>query len=124
MTSIAISRAYNPVEIDLWGTKFETVDLARSASKKAMEIAAEVNQARRELETTDWDKLVAKVGEGLDLRLTRTGNGKTKPSTLLKAKWKADEISLSRIFEFLGEITFAEMTGPDEDEIEDGDRPS
>lgn len=115
MTTVAIARAYKSVEVDLWGSKFLTVDLARSSSELAKTITREVNAMRANLGEEDWDEVVAKIGEGLDLRLEKSPGGKKKPSTLLKAKWKADEISLNRIFEFLSEISMAEFLGPDED---------
>lgn len=123
MNSIAISRAYKPVEIDLWGSKFETVDLPRSASKRAVEVSEEVTAMREDLGHADWDELVAKIGEGLDIRLQAVAGGKKKASSLLKAKWKADEISLNRIFEFLAEVATAELLG-DVDDQEGSARPS
>jgi len=121
--TVSIARAYKPVEIDLWGSKFLTVDLPRSKSEKAKEITREVNVMRENLGTEDWDEVVAKISEGLDLRLDKGPVVKKKPSTLLKAKWKADEISLNRIFEFLSEISMAEFIGPDEDPGDD-ERPT
>jgi len=131
--TVAIARAFKPVEADLWGSKFETVDHTRGTLKKATKINAEVERLKvllgEDEEGDIGDQLVEKVGEGLDLRLQAIAGGKKKPSTILKAKWKAEDLSLRQLFGFIGELgltqMLAEATDGEDDEDEGGsDRPS
>lgn len=102
--AIPIARAFVPVEVDLWGELFETVDVPRSGAKKAVQLQAELNQ----LDEDAQDEAVELIAQIIDLKLTAADGKKTKPSTLIKRKWKADELSVRGLFAFLAEIGAAE----------------
>lgn len=110
MPAISIARAYSPVEIDLWGAKFETVDVARSGMKKTQKLEEEIEALETSEDTTDeiLDTLVAKIGALLDVKLVAADGGKTKPSTLVAKKWKADELTLSQVAGFTDAMRRAE----------------
>jgi hypothetical protein len=106
MASIAISRAYNPVDIDLWGAKFETIDVTRSGAKKAQQLEREIEEIR---EGDDLlDELVEKMGELMDIKLAAAAGGRSKASTRIRSKWKGDELTLGQLFEFFDAVQKAE----------------
>lgn len=133
MTRLEIAQAYEPIEIDLWGTVFETRDVPRSGVKKTGELqqkleAIQEAQAKegeeipgvglvpRDPKPDELDQMVGILAEMMDVKLVSTNGGRKKPSTLIKAKWQADDLSLGRLFTFVAEIRAAESG--------DGDPPT
>ncbi len=102
MTRISIAQAYEPVEVDLWGTVFETADVTRSGQKKAQALEGELEG------TEDPDEQVELLAKLLDLKLVSTNGTKLKPSTMIVKKWKADELSPRSLFSFLDRLAEAE----------------
>lgn len=109
MSAISIARAYNPVEIDLWGAKYETIDVPRSGLKKVTKLETEVAGLQSGAidvpeDSDELDVLVEKIGELLDVKLVAVGGGKSKPSTHIKKKWRADELTLPQLLGFMDEV--------------------
>lgn len=104
---IAIARAFVPLEIDLWGEEFHTIDVPRSGAKKADALQAKLE------EIDDDDKAVEVIAQLLDLKLAPAGPKKTKPSTLIKKKWAADELTMRGLLSFLAEIRLSEQSEND-----------
>ncbi len=111
MKTIAISRAYSPVEVDLWGAKFETVDLSRSAEIKAEEIRSALALS------SGIQAEIDKLAELMDVRLRPLGGVKKKPSTLIKAKWKANELTRRQLYSFLDEVGLADDAAQEEGDL-------
>lgn len=106
--SVSIARAYRPVEVDLWGAAYETVDVTRSGARKV----AEIEKQMGELEEGQSDEMIGLMAEMLDVKLANANGSKKKASTHIKAKWQADELSLDQLFSFLGQIAEAEQDRP------------
>ena len=102
MARVSMSQAYEPVEVEFFGHDFETVDVPRSGAKQATKLTEELE------ETADDDKIVELIGKLLDIKLVSTNGQKTKPSTLLKKKWNADEVSARRVMVFLQDLRLAD----------------
>src|SRR5438132_8106 len=98
MSKVSIATAYEPVEVDLWGSTFTTVDATRSVAKKAGALQDKLAAAE------DDDVAVKLLSQLLDLKLA----GEEKPSTLIDAKWKADELSVRQLLVFLESLGEAE----------------
>jgi hypothetical protein len=113
MPSVSIHRAYSPVEVDLWhengGGLFETVDLPRSKLKCVNEIEAEI----AEIEATPdaLDELIEKLGEMFDLKLMPIDGRRKKPSTIIKAKWKTDDMTINQLRSFAATVQLKEAEG-------------
>jgi hypothetical protein len=78
---VAISlRAYNPVEVDLGGTKYETVDMPYEASKRFSHLMAEME----EIGDTDAEEARALelLAEGFDLIVKPVGHEKPASEVL------------------------------------------
>lgn len=85
-------RAYNPVEFDLseiGGGLFESVDLSESKAEKI----AEVEQKLSELSDEQSSEGLPLLWDWFDTILQSAGDEKRKPSTVLKAAWKAEKIT-------------------------------
>lgn len=86
MAAVKIQTAYLPVEIELWGGVYETVDLTRADTEKETDLYAEALAAEEE------DQAIAKWGSYLDLIL-KPVEGARKPSTALKREYKEGRIT-------------------------------
>lgn len=107
MDRIAIDKAYDPVEVDLWGEVFYTQDVTADTEEKLGELWQELAEVER-TEADGWRvKRVECLGRMLDLRLGREGKGK-KPSTLVKERYQANKLSFARLMEFLADLGNAE----------------
>lgn len=106
--TVSIARAYNPVEVDLWGTKFETIDVPRSGAKKAQALEDEIDTIERGEEM--FDELVEKIAELMDIKLVPV-EGSKKPSTIVKKKWKSDDLSIGQLMSFFREVQQLEGEG-------------
>lgn len=93
--------AYEAVEVDLWGSPYRTVAVTRSVSGKADAAHDKINAAE------EPDAIVGAIAEMIDLRV-RPVEGTKKASTLIKEKWKADELTVDQLFGFLGAIEEAD----------------
>ncbi len=108
MTAIAIANAYNPVEIDLWGTKFETIDVPRSGAKKATALEDKIDEL--EAGSDGLDELVDLMADLLDIKLRKT-SGTGKPGTLIRKKWADDELTIPQLMSFMAAVRQAEGEG-------------
>lgn len=114
---IAIETAYKPIEVDLWGASFETVDPPRSGARRVTEIMrqlADLDKAENAEEDADElnDKAVGLIAELLDVRLRNANGSRTKASTHIKRKWEADELSVAKLFAFLERLGEADQARP------------
>ena len=110
---IAIANPFAQVEVDLWGTVYRTKDIRRSESLQIAELEEKLADLPSGVEGED--KAVEYIGGILDCKLEGPidddGNlvkPQTKPSTLIKRKWKNDELSVRQLFNFLYQIGVAE----------------
>lgn len=101
MAGVVLGTPYLPVEVDLWGQAFKTVPATRSVGKKVEGFQEQVEAA------TDSDQVVAAVGNILDVRI-KPVEGTRKASTVIKEKWKADELTLDQLLAFLGDLEEAD----------------
>jgi hypothetical protein len=100
MTRISIENAYSPIEVDLWGSIFETVDQTKGNQKRVAECQAKLAV----LEEDQEDVAIELFGEMFDLIFRPVDGGKRKPSTVIKAKWKADDLGLGQLSSFLQRV--------------------
>jgi hypothetical protein len=136
MTRIAIDAAFEPVEVDFWGSLFETRAMPRSLARKARVIATKIdvllNSEPDDEETAarEEEELIALYGELFDLKLVASKGGKRKASALLKQKWASDDLTGEGLAAFLARLTLAERKQM-RDDLEEfvtssptGDRPT
>lgn len=107
MSRISFEGSYESVEVDLWGHTFETVDSTRSVHQKVAELEKKADEA-----TTD-DEGIECIAKMLDLKLKPVSHKDeakrpVKASKLVVEKWKADELSVSKIMRFFYAIGEAE----------------
>jgi hypothetical protein len=106
--AVSIARTYAPVEIDLWGQKFETVDVPRSGAKKATAIEKDIDQISADAD--GLDALVDLMAQLMDIKLKRV-EGTGKPGTLIKKKWNTDELTVPQLMSFMSAVRDAEGEG-------------
>lgn len=106
--AVSIARTYAPVEIDLWGTKFETIDVPRSGAKKATQIEEEIDLIAAD--ANGLDTLVDLMAQLMDIKLKKV-DGTGKPGTLIKKKWNADELTVPQLMAFMSAVRDAEGEG-------------
>ncbi len=106
--AVSITRTYSPVEIDLWGTQFETIDVPRSGAKKATALEETIDSIQASGE--GLDELVGCMAELMDIKLTAV-EGKAKPGALIKKKWNADELTIPQLMSFMSAVQDAEGEG-------------
>ena len=109
MGAVSIQGAYDPVEVDLWGSRFETIDVPRSGAKKAQKLEEEIEALGQSPDVLD--ELVSKMGELLDLKLRAIDGKRKKPATIIAQKWEADQLTLGQLFSFLDAVQTAEGEG-------------
>lgn len=99
--TVSIGGDYHPVEVDLWGKQFVTVPATRSVSEKAEPLIDKLNEA------TDLEDIVKGIGALLDIKLNPV-EGAKKASTLVREKWKADEVTIDQLNKLLDDIREAD----------------
>jgi uncharacterized protein (DUF2236 family) len=97
MSPIQIASPYEPVEVDLWGEVYRTVRITRSVEKTLDKIRAETEKA----ETTD------QAVKGF-AKLIATYLGDDKVVQVIDAKWKADEITVTELTDFVAAVVEAD----------------
>jgi hypothetical protein len=114
MTRIAIDTAFDPIEVDLWGTLFETRSMPRSRARKARGIGLKIEALMKsepaddETAEREEEELVGLYGELFDLKFAAADGGRRKPSTLLKQRWEDDKLTGEGLAAFVGKLTLAE----------------
>lgn len=101
MTRLRIDTGYDPVEVDLWGALYETVDISRSLQKKAEKLEAQADA------TPSPDEQIALVAELMDIKLKPVGH-EEQPSKLIKAKWEKDNLTSRQLLRFVRSLGEAE----------------
>lgn len=90
MSPISIAPAYEPIEVDLWGTIYKTRPITRSVAQALL-------KAEEKLEVAEGtDAQVKALAEIISLRLE---NAKAA-AALIDKRWKADELVLTQLFAF------------------------
>lgn len=105
MPAVSILSEYTPAEVDLWGAKYETVDLGKKGFKKLTKVQAEIETLAYDDDAVD--NLVIKVGEFCDLKLVAL-EGRVKASTLIKKQWDAENLTARQLASFIGRVSEAE----------------
>jgi hypothetical protein len=107
--SLSIGSAYEPVDVDLWGSAFVTVPSTKSVVAKVMALEAQVGEieARGNGDGTP-DEIVGLLADIVDAKVKPKGNGRTKAADLIRRKWNADELSIDELNSFVEALTEAE----------------
>lgn len=100
MTRISIETAYSPIEVDLWGALFETVDQTKGNQKKMAKCQAKLAVADEGDETA----IIRLFGELFDLMFRPIEGGRKKASTQLKEQWDAGNLGIGQIGGFLQKV--------------------
>lgn len=87
---------YTAADVDLFGSPFVTVAATKTVRQQADGLDAELEQVGE-----DDEKAIDVFGRILDVRLKPKGNGRKKPSQLLREKWDADQVTVEQIVSFL-----------------------
>lgn len=95
MANIAFP-TYTAANVDLFGKEFVTVPATKTVRQQAAGLDAELEQFG-----DDDEKAIDTIGRILDLRLKPAGQGRKKPSELLREHWDNDEITIPQIWSFL-----------------------
>jgi hypothetical protein len=103
--TVSIVSDYEPAEIDLWGAKYDTVDLAKKGFTKLTALQAEIDTLAYDDKAVET--FIEKVGEFCDIKLVAQ-KGKTKASTLIKKEWDANHLTARQIASFIQRIAAAE----------------
>jgi len=93
---------YQPAEIDLWGVRYVSLPATRTVIQKT-EAAQE-----KAISATDNDDAVAALAAVIDLRLKPVVAGSRRASTLIKDKWKNDELTIDQLTTFLQRLEVAD----------------
>lgn len=102
MAPIKIQTAYLPVEVELWGAVYETVDLTAAQAEQEAELYADA------LATDDEEEAVAVWGRYLDLIL-KPQEGTKKVSTALKREFKAGRMTSRQVVGITLQVKAAEQ---------------
>lgn len=115
MATVSIQQAYEPVEVDLWGTVFKTIPATRSITQKLDEALAKIDAAGTS------DSVIEAGAELLDIRLSPVKeeqpavDGKpakrpkvVKASDVLKKKWREDAVTIPQFFKLLDDLDAAD----------------
>ncbi len=116
MTRIAIDTAFDPIEVDLWGSLFETRSMPRSRARKARAIGTKIQALMKseppddETAEKEEEELVGLYGELFDLKLASAEPGKRrKPSSILRERWEEDKLTGEGLAAFIGKLTLTEQ---------------
>lgn len=134
--AVAIQDTYRPVEVDLWGEKFETRDLPKGLQRKIDALGEEIRkieeaaaEADRDLTDAEEEQRIGLVAQTFDVWLRRMPvedegeSSSTKPSTLIKRKWKAEEISSESLLLFVFKLR-QEVSGQQVESVGGTGRPT
>lgn|GEM_PF-6159404 len=121
-------RAYNTVEVELFGHLFHSVDLPDSKAKHLTKITEGLRGVSDNADLADSDAEATRLmWDWFDTVLAPADDGKQKPSTVLKAKWDAEELTprqvLGLYFDLSREIGEANK-GPEDELLGELDRPT
>ena len=105
--SVSIMSKYVPLEVDLWGAKYETKELGRKASKRLRALKTEITEFEV-IDDESMDAFIAKVAEWYDAKL-KPVKGKVKPSTLIKKHWEAEDLSELQLASLMSEMSQQEV---------------
>lgn len=106
---VSIEGSYAAIEVDLWGHMYETKEATRSVHRQVRELEQKADASN------DEDEAMECLAEMFDVKLVPVshkddGKRPVKASTVVKKKWKDDELSLAKILRFFHEIGDAEET--------------
>lgn len=101
MSKLSIAQSFEPVEVDLFGHDFETTKVTRTATLKLAEVEKTINAAQ---ESEDVEQVVQAFGDMLDILLKSSDAKRTKPSTLIKDRWKNDDLALADLIAFVEDL--------------------
>jgi hypothetical protein len=105
--SIASASEREALEVDLWGSVFVRVPVTRTRQRQIKELDGELQKIDEAAEDAD-DRAVEVMARMLDCILAAEDGGRSKPSTLILKKWKADELAFDQLAGFLEDLGDAE----------------
>lgn len=104
MAPVKIQTGYLPVEVELWGNVYETVDLTEAQEEKGVELYDEALSATKQSDAIEiWAKYLDQM-----LRPAGTGTRK-KAGTALKAEFKKGKITSRGVIGVILQIRAAEQ---------------
>lgn len=107
MAVLSIAAAeVDAVEVDLWGTEFATVAITRTRARAIRDLQTEYADLDEDRDDVN-DEIVRLFSLMLDQMLAPAPGKRKKPSEVIEAKWKADELTLSRLISFVEELADA-----------------
>ncbi len=116
-------RAYNPVDVDLGGAEYQTVDLPQSAAKRFQELMDEMSS----IGDTDEDeqRAVDYMLEGFDLILSPSADGTPKASVVLREGIDSGGVTPRQFISLWTDVLSAIEQANGTDEVEGAvDRPT
>lgn len=87
---------YSAADVDMFGAPFVTVPATKTVRQQAAGLELELEQVG-----ADDEKAIDVFGKILDLRLAPKGQGRKKPSQILREKWDADQVTVDQLSVFL-----------------------
>jgi hypothetical protein len=101
MTRIAIADyGRKPVEVDLWGHLFEYVAITKQTETKINDAIAEINKSFDGEDLTLHDTQVRLFAARMDVRLKKSPGGRKKASTLVRAAWEDEKLTVPQFDQF------------------------
>jgi hypothetical protein len=88
-------------QVEMWGTFYNVRPLTRSVQKKVIEFAKNTEHLA---ESDDNDEVAEAIIAYIDLRLENTNGSTSKPGTVVRKKWKAEEVTIAQLEEFVGSL--------------------
>jgi hypothetical protein len=101
--SIVPAAEQETLEVDLWGTVFHRVPVTRTRQRQIKDLDGDLQKIDESAEDAD-DQAVEVMARMLDCILAAGDGGRSKPSTLILKKWKADELAFDQLASFIEDI--------------------
>lgn len=87
-------------EIDLWGSLFTVVKVTKDTEPPMDKEIAAINKRAENLELGKHGNQVKVFAQKMDVLLTPAAGGKKKASTLIMAKWNANDLTIPQVDSF------------------------
>jgi hypothetical protein len=106
---ISIQPDEEPVDVDLWGTKYVTTANTKDTVLKSAALINEYGHlvGNENLGPDEIGELVEFYKKTLDVMLKPANGSKTKPSTLVGRKWDSGGVSLDQLSRLVDDISQA-----------------
>lgn len=109
--SITDYQRKRPVEVDLWGHLFELVAITKRTDSKINDDLAAINKHYADEDLTKHAVQTMAFAARMDVRLKKSPGGKKSASTLIKAKWASDDLTVPQLDQFWEAVDEAVASG-------------